>query len=86
MNSLNRVIEKGEKVVLKRELFKPAYWDVKERTVVVNDGFGMLPNTAGSAIYVTFVSDGEQCRYEGFEIDKFETDLLHQQESLSKKQ
>lgn len=76
MNSLNRDIEKGEKVVLKKNVLSPKYWDIKERTVIVLGGFGMLAKTSGTAIYVRFESDGEECRFEGYEIDKFDTELL----------
>lgn len=72
-NILNRNIERDEIVVLKKELFKEEYQSLNERLVKVKDGFGMKSFTSGTAIYVEFLSDGEKCRYEGFDIDKDET-------------
>jgi len=75
MNALGREIKKGEKVVLKRELFKPEFQDLATRTVVVTGGFGMRPHTSGTALYVKF-SDGEESRFEGDEISVDETNAL----------
>lgn len=81
MNSLNRVIKEGEKVVLKKELFKEEYQSLEWRTVeIIGDSFGCYPDTAGSAIYVMF-KDGERCRFEGNNIDAEATNKLNEGKS-----
>jgi hypothetical protein len=75
MNSLHRLITKDEIVVLKKNLFKPEFQELKYRLFLVRGGFGMRPESMGSAIYGTFISDGEECRYEGHDIDAEETDF-----------
>lgn len=72
MNSLDRNLKKGEKIVLSSEFYNGSEQD---RTVVAEDGFGMYTFTSGSAIVVTR-PNGSTCRVEGHEIDKEATDRL----------
>lgn len=73
-NSLNREIEKGEIVVLKKEIFKPEYQDLENRLFEAQAGFGMSSVTSGTALFGKFISDGEECRFEGYDIDPKETE------------
>jgi hypothetical protein len=75
MNSLNRDIKKDEIVVLKATSMNPQYRDLKYRLFKVEGGFGMSAKTSGTALFGMFLCDGEETRWEGFEIDKKETEL-----------
>jgi len=67
MNSLNRNIAEGEVVILKAKHYKG---DENARKFKCKSGFGMASFTAGTAIFGSFVEDGEECRIEGYEIEK----------------
>ena len=75
MNSLGRNIEKGEKVVLKKEIFKPEHQALETRTVEVIGGFGMQADTIGTALFVRFF-DEEKSRFSGRDISVEETNAL----------
>jgi len=75
MNNLNRNIAKNEKIVLKKDIFKPEYHTLDQRIVIVLSGFGMSPHTRGTALYVRF-ADGDEARFEGYDIDEEETNNL----------
>lgn len=77
MNNLCRNIGKGEKVVLKKEIFKTEYQALDQRTVEVLSGFGMSSFTAGTALFVRF-PDGEKSRFDGSDISVEETNSLHE--------
>ncbi len=57
----------GKTVILSRKYYKGTEED---RAFVCEDGFGVSPNTGGTAIFGHFVKDGEKCRVEGYEIEK----------------
>jgi hypothetical protein len=80
MNNLNRAIEEGEKIVLKKELFVPALRSLEWRTVTALGGFGMLTGTSGRAIFVRF-NDGRTARFDGTDISVSETNLLKEGKS-----
>lgn len=67
MNSLNRSIKEGEVVTLSAKHYSG---DVESRKFKCEGGFGMESFTIGTAIFGTFVKDGEKCRVEGYEIEK----------------
>jgi hypothetical protein len=56
MNSLNRNIAEDEVVVLKEKYYKG---DENARKFKCKSGFGMKLFTAGTAIFGSFVKDGE---------------------------
>ena len=45
-----------------------------ERVFYCESGFGCSSATSGNAIYGKFVFDGEECRIEGYEIERLATD------------
>lgn len=73
MNSLHRDIKVGEEVVFRKDLFKKRYQPIKFRVFICESGFGMSGNTRGTAIFGKFKIDGEECRWDGDEIDVDET-------------
>ncbi|HLD37022.1 MAG TPA: hypothetical protein VJA86_00325 [Candidatus Nanoarchaeia archaeon] len=68
-NNLNQELE-GKFVVLKAEEYGK---DQLKRIFFCRGGFGTSPKTSGSAIFGYFVFDGEDCRVEGYEIERFAT-------------
>lgn len=58
-------------VVLMAKYFKG---DERARRFLCAGGFGCNPATLGSAIGGTFLSDGEQTRVEGWQIEKLSDD------------
>lgn len=74
MNNLGRDIESGEVVVIDKKYHKKEFHDLKFRLFIARGGFGMQEATAGRAIYGEYVCDGEECRREGYEISKLETE------------
>jgi hypothetical protein len=85
MNNLHRDIEKGEIVVLNKDLFKPQYHELRFRLFEVESGFGMSSFTAGGAIYGKSVCDGEEFRIDGSDIDAKET-IQYQKEQAEKRE
>lgn len=83
-NALYRHIEKGEILVLDKNLFLPEYRDLKFRIVTALDGFGMESFTIGTALYVRFESDGEETRWDGFNISVEETNQLQHERAKPK--
>jgi hypothetical protein len=68
-NSLNLDLE-GKTVLLKKEFFKPQFQEESQRIVKVLGGFGAKKDTMGTALYVKFLCDGEETRFEGYQIEK----------------
>lgn len=64
-NSLGERLEVGTVVILRADL----YPDVDDLRFRVGNGFGLSHETRGSAIYGTWLSDGEEGRVEGYDID-----------------
>lgn len=76
MNTLGRDIAQNEVVVIKKKVLKPEYQDAEQRLFCVTGGFGMRTNTVGSALHGFFVCDNEECRMDGSDIDKEETEAF----------
>lgn len=60
-------------VVLKEEVLKPEYRDIKSRMFFVQGGFGAHANTMGTAIIGHHV-DGESTRWDRFQIERLATE------------
>jgi hypothetical protein len=80
-NSLNRDIESGEVVVLRRGAMQIKYDDPSSRLFVVRGGFGMMVGSMGMAIMGDDAAfkDGKlilqgRARYNGRDISKSETE------------
>lgn len=58
-----------EFVLVSAKRLRPEFADAPQRVVLATGGFGTSPDTAGTAVFVEYVSDGEQCRYDGFDLD-----------------
>jgi hypothetical protein len=69
MNSLKKDLT-GKTVLLRADAMSPRYRDEKQRIVKVLGGFGAVPYTRGTALIVKFLSDGEEARFEGFQVEK----------------
>lgn len=70
-NDLNMELE-GKYVILKGG--KGGYKGTEiERVFLCEGGFGCSSGTIGSAIYGKFVFDGEECRIEGYEVERIAT-------------
>lgn len=69
-NNLNQEL-KGKFVVLKAAAYKG---DKLKRIFFCKDGFGTSSKTTGSAIFGCFVSDGEDCKVGGYEVERFARD------------
>lgn len=87
-NSLNEDLH-GRYVMLPVGWFKhDLRYRVKEnpaeRVFIAGGGFGCSPTTMGNAVLGEFVVDGEKCRIEGYEIERFATDE-EVQEALTKR-
>ena len=57
-------------VILREGVLRPEYSDITWRTVLATGGFGCSPNTSGRAVFVEFVRDGEQTRYNRGDIER----------------
>ena len=69
-NSLNKNLT-GTFVVLKSPLYKG---NEIERVFFCEGGFGVSSFTSGKAVYGHFVFDGEKCRIDGYNIERFAKD------------
>jgi len=65
MSDINGINLQGKTVILKPECYKG---DEKERLFKCESGFGCHPQCMGTAVFGTFVSDGERARVERYEI------------------
>jgi hypothetical protein len=72
-NALNENLT-GRYVILNGRTFKPDYQDIKHRVFLVEEGFGAVSYTSGTAIFGTTPVDGESFRAEGFDVERFATD------------
>lgn len=57
----------GKTVILKASRYRG---NEEERKFVCESGFGCSPVTSGGAIFGRFVSDGEEARIDGWDIEK----------------
>ena len=73
-NSLNRNLEEGDIVIIKKDHFKPEFHNREQRRFRVLGGFGMNSFTSGTALFGEFLHDGEKCRMEGYDIECMDTD------------
>lgn len=46
----------------------------EKRCFEVRGGFGAHPQTSGQALFGTFLFDGEECRMEGYQVERLATD------------
>jgi hypothetical protein len=65
-NSLNEDVT-NKVVILSSEYYVGS---VDKRRFLCESGFGCVPFTMGGAIFGTFLSDGEKCRVEGYQIER----------------
>lgn len=72
-NALNEDIT-GRHVVLREDSLKSEYADITWRVFHAQGGFGCSPDTAGNAMFGTFVRDGEEVRMQGYHVERFATD------------
>ena len=76
MNTLGRMIGKGELVVVAQNALKKAL-PIGERVFVCNgEGFGCSPETIGTAVFGRWLDGSGKDRIEGIHIDADETNLL----------
>lgn len=73
MNSLKQDLE-GKTIILDRQYLRPEYHAIEYRVFKVLAGFGMKPHTIGTALWGEFLSDGEQSRMEGYQVERIATD------------
>lgn len=76
MNSLNRDIEVGERVVVKKEVMRNEYQDLSERIFIAESGFGMHPFTAGGKVFGYYEKDNEKTYIRGEHISVEETNEI----------
>lgn len=73
VNSLKMQLE-GKVVVLRANVLKAEYRDLKWRLFRVDGGFGASPNTIGTALIGQFLADGEKARMEGYDVERLATE------------
>lgn len=76
MNALNREIKKYERVVVKAEVMKPEFQEIKHRIFIAETGFGMKAETSGRKIFGQYEHDGERGFIYGGDINVEETNAL----------
>ncbi len=69
-NRLN-VHLRGKVVVLDGRFYEG---DERARRFLCRGGYGLMPEARGKAIIGTFLADGEECRVEGYEVEKLSDD------------
>ena len=73
-NTLNEDLT-GRAVIIDAAEMKQEYADNPARRLfVVSGGFGAKPYTSGGGLFGAFLFDGEQCRIEGWMVERFATD------------
>jgi hypothetical protein len=58
----------GKVVAIKAEVFSPEYRRGDNQIVLVSHGFGTIANPHGNAVYCRHLNNGEQVRFERYEI------------------
>lgn len=61
-------------VHVKDGVLKPEHDRPGMRVFYAQGGFGCRSYTNGSAVFGEFIADGEECRMEGWQFDRFATD------------
>ena len=72
-NALNEDLT-GRVVLISAHYMKQEYADPARRVFVVSGGFGAKPYTSGGGCFGAFLFDGEQCRMEGYMVERFATE------------
>lgn len=72
-NSLKEDL-RGKVVILKADIMKPEFKDLKHRLFLVREGFGAVAFTTGTAIIGEHLADGETARYNGFDVERLATE------------
>ncbi|KKL78829.1 hypothetical protein LCGC14_2020940 [marine sediment metagenome] len=72
-NSLNQDLE-GKVVVLAKGSLRSEYHELKHRLFRVSGGFGAKSYTIGTALFGTFLADGDKGRMEGYDVERLATD------------
>lgn len=78
-NSLDRVIDEGELLVLGEHSVKPEFRDIQHRILVATGGFGLAPFTSGRALYARDLFDRTEYRWDAYQPDKDESESLKAQ-------
>jgi len=76
MNSLFIDIQKGQKVVMETD--NPCLYSEAVRTVIVEDGFGMMKDATGTCIFGKTL-DGNFIKIDGMEIEKL---IIEEEEKM----
>lgn len=71
-NSLKQDLT-GKVVVIKAEVLKPEYKELKHRLFRVRGGFGAVPFTIGTALFGEYLYDSEECRMGGYDVERLAT-------------
>jgi len=58
----------GKVVVVRKAALAPAYQQMLDRRFLAAGGFGCNPSALGNAVFGMYLSDGEECRIERYEI------------------
>lgn len=53
---------------------RPEYRDITWRVFHAKGGFGCKPYLSGTGVFGQHLRDGDECRYERFQIERFATD------------
>ena len=72
-NALNEDLE-GRVVILAAKHLDPALVGAELRAFRVRGGFVARSYTSGNALFGTFLFDGEDCRMEGWMVERIATD------------
>ncbi len=72
-NTLNKELA-GHVVIIEAEYLKPELDRPELRAFRVRDGFGANSYTSGNALMGTFLYDGDECRLEGYMVERFATE------------
>jgi hypothetical protein len=74
MTDINSLNLEGRVVVLSKRAVKPEYHAVVERVFEARGGFGCSPTAGGSAVFGTFLVDGENARFSRGDVERLATD------------
>lgn len=65
---------RGKVVVLRADIMKQEYQELKWRLFRVNEGFGAVPFTIGTALIGEHLADGQTARYDGYDVERLATE------------
>lgn len=71
-NTLNKNLE-GQTVIIAAKHLRPEFAEPHLRVFRVRGGFGASPVTRGNALFGEFLSDGDSCRMEGWQVERIAT-------------